>query len=131
MKKMMMIMVMTATIVASASAMTRSEARYEASNLTDRMARELSLSKMQYDAVYNINYDYMRSMSNSGHVDSRAWSQRNMELKSVLTAHQYNKYVAMSHMYRPTRNATVRNWHSHKARPLPPARHSRVIVVRR
>lgn len=130
---MMMIMVMMATIVASASAMTRSEARYEASNLTDRMARELSLSKMQYDAVYNINYDYMRSMSNSGRVDSRAWSQRNMELKSVLTAHQYNKYVAMSHMYRPTRYryAAVKNWHSHKARPLPPTRHSRVIVVRR
>lgn len=121
-----MIMVMMATIVASASAMTKSEARYEAANLTDRMARELSLSKMQYDAVYEINYDYMRSMSSRGVVSSSSHARRNAELQRVLTASQYNKYVAMQRHHRP-----IVNWHSHHA-PKPAAHHGhKTIVVRR
>ena len=129
MTKIMMIMVMMATIVTSASAMTKSEARNEAAFLTDRMARELSLSRMQYDAVYEINYDYMRSMSHNGTVSASSHARRNAELQRVLTASQYNKYVALHKAHRaPAR--PVYNWHSHHKAPAPHHGH-KVVVVRR
>lgn len=119
-----MIMAMMTTIVVSAAAMTKSEARYEASRMTDRMARELALSRMQYDAVYEINYDYMRSVSPSGHVDRMSVDRRNAEMQRVLTTHQYTKYVAMTRTAHRSEARPVYNWHSHKA-PKPAHRHHR------
>ena len=62
MKKIMilaMLMVMTIT----ANAMSYMEAKKEALYLSDKMAWELSLTNAQYDAVYEINLDYMMSVN--------------------------------------------------------------------
>ena len=52
MKKMMMIMAMMVTIATRAAAMSYTEARAEALFLTDKMAYELNLTSMQYEAMY-------------------------------------------------------------------------------
>jgi hypothetical protein len=100
MKKMMfvaMMMVMTIT----ANAMGYKEAKKEALYLSDKMAYELSLTDAQYDAVYEINLDYMMSVNGRNDVYGVWWDRRNTDLQYVLTAYQYNKYIGLSYFYRP------------------------------
>ena len=62
MKKMMfMAILMVMTI--SANAMSYTQAKSEALYLSDKMAYELNLTDAQYEAVYEINLDYMMSVS--------------------------------------------------------------------
>ena len=61
--KKMIFMAMMMTIAISANAMTYNEARNEALFLTDKMAYELGLNDAQYDAVYNINLDYLMGLN--------------------------------------------------------------------
>lgn len=99
MKKMMfmaILMVMTIT----ANAMSYKEAKKEALYLSDKMAYELDLTDAQYDAVYEINLDYMMSVSGRD-VYGVWWDRRNTDLQYVLTAYQYNKYIGLSYFYRP------------------------------
>ena len=100
MKKMMTLaMMMVMTI--SANAMSYNAAKNEALFLSDKMAYELNLTDAQYDAVYEINLDYMMSVNGRNDVFGTWWSRRNMDLQYVLTAWQYNKYVALDYFYRP------------------------------
>ena len=100
MKKMlMMAMMMVMTI--SATAMSYNMAKNEALFLSDKMAWELNLTDAQYDAVYEINLDYMMSVNGRNDVFGTWWNRRNMDLQYVLTAWQYNKYVALDYFYRP------------------------------
>ena len=72
MKKIMilaMLMVMTIT----ANAMSYMEAKKEALYLSDKMAWELSLTDAQYDAVYEINLDYMMSVNGRNDVYGVWW----------------------------------------------------------
>ncbi len=100
MKKMMTLAVMM-TIAIRAAAMTYTEARNEALFLSDKMAYELGLSNEQYDAVYEINFDYFYSVNSRYDVGGTYWSRRNLDLSYVLTAYQYNLYTAMDYFYRP------------------------------
>lgn len=105
MKKMMfmaILMVMTIT----ANAMSYKEAKKEALYLSDKMAYELGLTDAQYDAVYEINLDYMMSVNGRNDVYGAWWSRRNTDLQFVLTAYQYKKYVELSYFYRPL------TWHN-------------------
>ena len=105
MKKIMilaMLMVMTIT----ANAMSYMEAKNEALYLSDKMAWELSLTNAQYDAVYEINLDYMMSVNGRNDVYGVWWDRRNTDLQYVLTAYQYNKYIGLSYFYRPL------TWHN-------------------
>ena len=105
MKKIMilaMLMVMTIT----ANAMSYMEAKKEALYLSDKMAWELSLTDAQYDAVYEINLDYMMSVNGRNDVYGVWWKRRNTDLQYVLTAYQYNKYIGLSYFYRPL------TWHN-------------------
>jgi len=100
MKKMMfmaILMVMTIT----ANAMNYNEAKKEALYLSDKMAWELDLTDAQYEAVYEINLDYMMSVNGRNDVYGAWWSRRNTDLQYVLTAYQYNKYIGLSYFYRP------------------------------
>ena len=100
MKKMMTLaMMMVMTI--SANAMSYNAAKNEALFLSDKMAYELNLTDTQYDAVYEINLDYMMSVNGRNDVFGTWWNRRNMDLQYVLTAWQYNKYVALDYFYRP------------------------------
>ena len=92
-----MMMVMTIT----ANAMSYNAAKNEALFLSDKMAYELNLTAAQYEAVYEINLDYLLSIN--GHNDTFGiwWDRRNADLRYVLNSWQFDKYVALSHFYRP------------------------------
>ena len=100
MKKMLMMAVMMVMTI-SATAMSYNMAKNEALFLSDKMAWELNLTDAQYDAVYEINLDYMMSVNGRNDVFGTWWNRRNMDLQYVLTAWQYNKYVALDYFYRP------------------------------
>lgn len=89
------------TIAITASAMTYSEARMEALFLSDKMAYELDLSAPQYEAVYEINLDYMMSLGHRADLFGSSWSRRNADLMFVLTAWQWDRFKALEYFYRP------------------------------
>ena len=105
MKKMMM-MAMMMTIVISANAMSYKAAKNEALFLSDKMAYELNLTDVQYNAVYEINLDYLMSVNGHADVFGIWWDRRNADLRFVLTPWQYDKYVALNYFYRPI------SWHN-------------------
>ena len=100
MKKMftlVMMMVMTVTT----NAMSYSAAKNEALFLSDKMAYELNLTNAQYEDVYEINLDYLMSVNGRNDAYGSWWNRRNSDLKYVLTAYQYEKYVTLNYFYRP------------------------------
>ena len=99
--KKMITLVMMMTIAISANAMSYTAARNEALFLSDKMAYELNLTNAQYDAVYEINLDYMMSINGKNDVYGKWWNRRNTDLKYVLTVYQYEKYMKQSYFYRP------------------------------
>ena len=110
MKKMMilaMMMVMTISarsampLGSSKNAMSYNAAKNEALFLSDKMAYELNLTAAQYEAVYEINLDYLMSLNGHGDIFGIWWDRRNADLRYVLNSWQYDKYVALSHFYRP------------------------------
>ena len=100
MKKMMFMAILMAMTI-TANAMSYKEAKKEALYLSDKMAYELDLTDAQYDAVYEINLDYMMSVNGRNDVYGAWWNRRNADLQYVLTAYQYNKYIGLSYFYRP------------------------------
>ena len=97
----MMTMVMMMTIAISATAMTYSAARNEALFLSDKMAYELGLTASQYEAVYEINLDYLLNVNNRADVFGFWWEVRNRDLRYVLSTWQYDLFVASEWFYRP------------------------------
>ena len=100
MKKMMILAVMMVMTI-SANAMSYNAAKNEALFLSDKMAYELNLTAAQYEAVYEINLDYLMSLNGHGDVFGIWWDRRNADLRYVLNNWQFDKYVALSHFYRP------------------------------
>ena len=92
-----MMMVMTI----SANAMSYKTAKNEALFLSDKMAYELNLTTAQYEDVYEINLDYLMAVDGRNDVYGSWWKRRNNDLKYVLTAYQYERYVKLSYFYRP------------------------------
>lgn len=96
------------TLQAFAYGDTRQEARF----LTDKMMYELRLSSNQYLDVYEINYDFLASVSPMRnaivHGDPRAMDSyymlldnRNQDLSWVLSTSQYRRYSGLTYFYRP------------------------------
>ena len=81
--------------------MSYNAAKNEALFLSDKMAYELNLTAAQYEAVYEINLDYLMSLNGHGDVFGIWWDRRNADLRYVLNSWQFDKYVALSHFYRP------------------------------
>jgi hypothetical protein len=100
MKKMMILAVMMVMTI-SANAMSYNAAKNEALFLSDKMAYELNLTDAQYEAVYEINLDYLMSINGHSDVFGIWWDRRNADLRFVLNSWQYDKYVALTHFYRP------------------------------
>ena len=92
------VMVMVFT---SAAAMSFSRARKEALFLTDKMAYELNLSSAQFDAVYEINLDYLLALDGPADLDGIFWMRRNSDLRYVLSAWQWELYLEITDFYRP------------------------------
>ena len=99
-------MAISMMITIAANAMSYKEAKNEALYLSDKMAYELNLTDAQYDAVYEINLDYMMSVNGRNDVNGVWRDRRNTDLQYVLTAYQYNKYIGLSYFYRPL------TWHN-------------------
>ena len=97
----MMILAVMMVMTISANAMSYNAAKNEALFLSDKMAYELNLTAAQYEAVYEINLDYLMSLNGHGDVFGIWWDRRNADLRYVLNRWQYDKYVALSHFYRP------------------------------
>ncbi len=97
----MMILAVMMVMTISANAMNYNAAKHEALFLSDKMAYELNLTAAQYDAVYEINLDYLMSLNGHGDVFGIWWNRRNADLRFVLNSWQYDKYMALAHFYRP------------------------------
>ncbi|MBR3657869.1 MAG: hypothetical protein IKN58_11920 [Prevotella sp.] len=97
----LMILAVMMVMTISANAMSYNAAKNEALFLSDKMAYELNLTAAQYEAVYEINLDYLMSLNGHGDVFGIWWDRRNADLRFVLNSWQYDKYVALSHFYRP------------------------------
>ena len=110
MKKMMILAVMMVMTISARSAMplgssknamSYNAAKNEALCLSDKMAYELNLTAAQYEAVYEINLDYLMSLNGHADVFGIWWDRRNSDLRYVLNAWQYDKYITLAHFYRP------------------------------
>ena len=99
--KHLMILAMMMVMTISANAMSYNAAKHEALFLSDKMAYELNLTAAQYEAVYEINLDYLMSLNGHGDVFGIWWDRRNADLRFVLNAWQFDKYMSLSHFYRP------------------------------
>ena len=91
-------MLTTATL---ASAMSYEQARNEALFLTDKMAYELNLTDAQYEAAYEINLDYLMSVTSRDDVYGICWERRNCDLNFILYSWQWEVFRAASYFFRP------------------------------
>ena len=101
MKRFILTMVAVLTLGSAANAMSYKSARDQAFFLTDKMAYELGLSDDQYNAVYEINMDYIMCLDVYDDLFGTFWARRNNELKYVLSPAQYQMYVTLEYFYRP------------------------------
>jgi hypothetical protein len=97
----MMILAMMMVMTISANAMSYNAAKHEALFLSDKMAYELNLTVAQYEAVYEINLDYLMSLNGHGDVFGIWWDRRNADLRFVLDSWQFDKYMSLAYFYRP------------------------------
>lgn len=89
------------TIALNANAMSFTQAQREALFLTDKMAYELNLTDEQYDACYEINLDYLMSVSTVDDLYGTYWTRRNYDMGYVLFDWQLEAFRAASYFYRP------------------------------
>ena len=101
MKKLILSIMAMMTIALNANAMSFTQAQREAFFLTDKMAYELNLTDEQYDACYEINLDYLMSVSTVDDLYGTYWTRRNYDLGYVLLDWQLAAYRAASYFYRP------------------------------
>ncbi len=101
MKKMMIALMSMLTFAATGNAMSYEQARNEALFLTDKMAYELNLTEEQYEAVYEINLDYLMGVTSVDDVYAVGWERRNADLAYVLFDWQLSLFRAASYFLRP------------------------------
>lgn len=95
------IVALMSSFFTTADAMSYEQARVQALFLTDKMAYELNLNEAQYEAVYEINLDYLLRVNTCDDVYSRYWTIRNTDLSYILMDWQYTAYCAAHYFYRP------------------------------
>ncbi len=111
MKKILLASIM-ALVSLSSMALSNSKIREHARFLSDRMAYELDLSPMQYDDIYEINYDFIYSVNQimddvvRGYIDAvdkyyDYLDYRNDDLRFVMSHSQYSKFMRYEYFYRP------------------------------
>ena len=128
----MMILAVMMVMTVSATAMSYNAAKHEALFLSDKMAYELNLTAAQYEAVYEINLDYLMSINGHADVFGIWWDRRNADLRFVLNAWQYDKYITLAYFYRPVAwraNGWIFNVYTHYDRGLFYHAHPTVFVT--
>lgn len=101
MKKYLLLTLALLGMAVSADAMSYEQARQQALFLTDKMAYELNLTEEQYEAAYEVNFDYLLGVNDPSELYGTYWEQRNLDLGYILLDWQYNAYLAASYFYRP------------------------------
>ncbi len=101
MKKIILSLFACMVLALSAQAMTYGQAQREALFLTDKMAFELNLSTEQFEAIYEINLDYLMLINRDQDIFGIYWERRNADLRYVLNSFQYRRFVATNYFYRP------------------------------
>ena len=99
MKAKLFIMAAMMAMTITVNAMPYGIAREEALFISDKMAYELDLTEEQYEAVYEINLDYLLNVDDRFDLFGTSWSIRNRDLRHVLTNDQYNDYVDREWFY--------------------------------
>lgn len=94
-------MTLLLTVALSTMAMSYEQARDRALFLTDKMAYELNLNDEQYEAAYEVNLDYLMSISTYDDLYGTYWTRRNMDLSYILFDWQYNAFCSAAYFYRP------------------------------
>ena len=94
-------MALLLTVALSTMAMSYEQARDRALFLTDKMAYELNLNDEQYEAAYEVNLDYLMSISTYDDLYGTYWTRRNMDLSFILFDWQYNAFCSAAYFYRP------------------------------
>ena len=94
-------MALLLTVALSTMAMIYEQARDRALFLTDKMAYELNLNDEQYEAAYEVNLDYLMSISTYDDLYGTYWTRRNMDLSYILFDWQYNAFCSAAYFYRP------------------------------
>lgn len=89
--------------VLAAHAIPFEEARREALFLTDKMAYELNVNEAQYEALYEINFDYLMYLSSSRDVKGTHLNRRNYDINCVLPPMQYSKFYKADYFYTPAK----------------------------
>lgn len=122
---MMMILFATGMIamsnIGAVAAMNTSQMRKETRFLTDKMAYELNMNSMQYDDVFEINFDFLFSVRDimDDVVRGYGWAVdryyqmldvRNDDLRWVLSDTQYRRFMITEDFYRPI-YANSSGWH--------------------
>ena len=113
-------MILMLCISIPASAMSMSKVRENARFLTDRMAYELNLSSMQYDDVYEVNFDFIDNVRHimddvvrgSDYAVDRYYEfldYRNDDLRWILSASQYRRFMDVDYFHRPI-YTTASDW---------------------
>ena len=75
--------VATIAFTVSANALSYTQARTEALFLTDKMAYELGLNTIQQELVYEVNLDYLLTISGTSGYYSIYWDRRNSDLRYI------------------------------------------------
>ncbi len=94
------------------AAMNLSEVRENARFLTDKMVYELNLTSRQYNDIYEVNYDFLRTVRYTldyivrGSLNAydeyyEALDIRNEDLRWILTSRQYNRFMQIEYFFRP------------------------------
>lgn len=107
-----MMIVMLGMSLPAMGAMSKSKMRENARFLTDRMAYELRLSAMQYDDVYEVNYDFINNIRYIMDDVVRGYpaavdryyeflDYRNDDLRWILSASQYRAFMGVDYFFRP------------------------------
>lgn len=115
-----LIIVMLFVNIPSMGAMSINKMRQNARFLTDRMAYELHLSPLQYDDVYEVNYDFINSVRYIMDDVVRGYdyavdryydylNYRNDDLRWILSASQYRRFMGVDYFYRPI-YTTANRW---------------------
>lgn len=115
-----MMILMLGMSIPAMGAMSMSKMRQNARFLTDRMAYELNLTPMQYDDVYEVNYDFIDNVRyimddvvrGYGYAVDRYYEfldYRNDDLRWILSDAQYRRFLGVDYFYRPI-YTTTNNW---------------------
>ena len=115
-----MMILMLCMGIPAMGAMGMSKVRENARFLTDRMAYELKLTPMQYDDVYEVNFDFIDNVRHImddvvrgyDHAVDRYYQfldYRNDDLRWILSASQYRRFMGVDYFYRPV-YTTTSNW---------------------